>query len=57
MYPPAFKFNYDYSLLNIFLNTCLIDGPDKCGKTVSMLQAIHYCLNAGWIVVHIPSGM
>lgn len=33
----------------------LLYGPDKCGKTVSMLQAIHYCLNAGWIVVHIPS--
>lgn len=32
------------------------DGEDGCGKTLCMYQVIHWCLRAGWMVVHIPSG-
>ena len=32
------------------------DGEDGCGKTLCMYQVIHWCVRAGWMVVHIPSG-
>ena len=31
------------------------DGEDGCGKTLCMYQVIHWCVRAGWMVVHIPS--
>ena len=34
----------------------LQDGEDGCGKTLCMYQVIHWCVRAGWMVVHIPSG-
>ncbi|XP_019857710.1 PREDICTED: 28S ribosomal protein S29, mitochondrial-like isoform X2 [Amphimedon queenslandica] len=44
-----------YHLKNKSGKRFLFYGPDDCGKSVCLLQIIHYCLANDWIVLHVPS--
>jgi small subunit ribosomal protein S29 len=33
----------------------IINGPNGCGKTLTLAHVIHYCYQAKWLLVHIPS--
>ena len=34
----------------------LLHGPARCGKSITLLHAVHYARDAGWAILHVPSG-
>ncbi|XP_065836197.1 small ribosomal subunit protein mS29-like [Oscarella lobularis] len=35
----------------------LINGPDGCGKSLTLAHVMHFGFKAGWLIVHLPSAL